>query len=124
MAASVPDEGPNDAVFEALWGRVLADWNDEKVHGAVLEHALRAQLLPELASRYRLLQNDEAKRDVAKKRLDGIVVAATQMLMATQTPKPVKVPLSITLTAAAICVVLLGMLWWVMAGRGAIGWPR
>jgi hypothetical protein len=124
MASAVADEGPNDAVFEALWGRVLAEWDDERVHGAVLEHSVRAKLLPELAARYRALQDDEGKREVAKKRLDAIVVAATQMLMATQTPKPVKVPLSITLTAFAICLVLLGMLGWALWGRGTIGWPR
>jgi hypothetical protein len=112
MASAVSDD-----VFEALWRRVLAEWDEDKVHRAVLEHAVRAHLLPELAARYRALQEDREKRDVVEKRLDAIVVAATQMLMATKTPPPTKVPLSITLTAFAVCAVLLVMLAWALWAR-------
>jgi len=95
-------------VLEALWERVMTAWDDDAVHAALLDHAVRSQRLPEIAGRYRALAGDPDKADVAKKKLDGIVLAATQMLVAMKTPKPGKVPLPITLTAFALCVVMLG----------------
>jgi hypothetical protein len=114
---SVPDEDPKDPVLDALWARVMEAWDDDKPHHAALEHALRVQALPDLAGRYRALVDDPAKGPRAKKRLDAIVVAATQMLMSMKTPKPGKVPLPITLTAFAICVLLLSWLGWAVWGR-------
>ena len=72
---------------------------------------------PELAGRYRALVDDAARGPVARKKLDGIVLAATHMLWAMKTPKPEKVPLSITLTAFGVCAFLLLLLAWAMWGR-------
>ena len=70
-----------------------------------------AQQLPELSGRYRALVDDAAKGPGAKKRLDAIVVAATQMLVATRTPAPGKVlPLPITLSAVAVFLILMSWL--------------
>jgi hypothetical protein len=113
----VPDDAPSDAVLEALWRRVLEAWSDDKTHAALLDYALRAQQLPEIAGRYRSLANDADKGDVAKKKLDGIVAAATQMLVSLKTPKPGKVPLPITLSAVGICAVLLAWLAWAFFGH-------
>ena len=112
MTDSVADE-----VLEALWKRALEAWDDEKVHAAILEHALRSEALPEVAGRYRASLADPARAAIGQKRLDAIVVAATQMLMATKTPPPAKVPLPLTLTAFAICLVLLGWLALAVWGR-------
>ncbi len=114
---AVTDDEPKDAVLEALWGRVIERWDDEAVHAAVLDYAVKAQLLPQLAGRYRALVEDAARGAVAKKKLDGIVVAATNMLAAMKTPKPEKVPLSITLSAFGVCAFLLMWLAWAMWGR-------
>lgn len=108
---------PDDPVLEALWTRVLEAWDDDKPHAALLEHAVRTQALPEVAGRYRALVDDPEKGAKAKKKVDAVVVAATQMLMAMKTPKPGKVPLSITLTAFAICMLLLGWLAWAIFKR-------
>jgi hypothetical protein len=54
---------------------------------------------------------------MAKERLDAIVVAAMSMLQATKTPPRTKVPLSITLSACAVCVVILGWLALAVWGR-------
>ena len=114
---SVPeDDEPKDPVLDALWARVLEAWEQDKAHHAVLEHALRVQALPDLAGRYRALAEDPEKGPIAKKRLDAIVLAATQMLMSMKTPKPGKVPLPLTLTAFGIAVLLLSWLGWVMWG--------
>ncbi len=113
----VPDEERADPVLEALWKRVLEAWDDEKVHGALIEHAMHQQRLPEVAGRYRALADDPEKGPVAKKKLDAVVLAATQMLMAMRTPKPGKVPLTITLTAVAVSALLLAWLGWALWGH-------
>ena len=99
-----------DAVFEALWSRCLEAWDDDKPHTALLDHALKAQKLPELAGRYRTIkETDPDKAARAEKKINGIVVAATQMLMAQKTPARTKTPLSWTLSLAI--VVLLVSIW-------------
>jgi hypothetical protein len=113
----VPDEDAKDPVLEALWKRVLEAWDDDRTHAALLEHAMRAQALPEIAGRYRALSEDPEKGPLAKKKLDGIVVAATQMLMSMKTPKPGKTPLPITLSAAGVAALLLGWLAWALWGH-------
>jgi hypothetical protein len=111
------DDEPRDAVLEALWARVLEAWEDEKTHAALIDHAVREQRLPDAAARYRELVDDPEKGAVAKKKLDAIVLAATQLLMAMKTPKPGKVPVSITLSAFGVCAVLLIWLAWAMWGH-------
>jgi hypothetical protein len=113
----VPDPSEADPILEALWRRVLEAWDDDKAHAALIDHGLRTQALPELASRYRALAADADKRAVAKAKLDAIVAAATQMLWSMKTPVPGKVPLPITLSAFGICAVLLTWLAWAMWWR-------
>ncbi len=115
---TVPDMDPRDPVLEALWARVLEAWDDDKAHTALLEHAMRAEALPEIAGRYRALTGSADKGEAARKRLDAIVVAATNMLLAMKTPKPTKVPLPITLSAFGVCVALLAWLAWAVWGHG------
>jgi hypothetical protein len=106
-----------DPVLDALWERVLSAWDDDRSHAALLDHALRTHALPEIAGRYRALANDAHKGDIAKRKLDAIVIAATQMLMSMKTPKPGKVPLPITLSAVAVCVLMLTWLAFALWGR-------
>jgi hypothetical protein len=106
----VPYDEVNDPLLDALWKRVLREWDDGQVHAVLLEHALRTQALPEIAGRYRALVDDPQKGEIAKKKLDAIVMAATEMLMSMKTPKPGKVPLPITLSAFAVCMAMLAWL--------------
>ncbi|MEO6574245.1 MAG: hypothetical protein ABIP89_10420 [Polyangiaceae bacterium] len=100
------EEAPSaDLIFETLWGRVMEAWDDDKTHGALLDYAIRAQLLADAAGRYRAMQDDPERGVVAKKKLDGIVLAATQMMLAMKTPAPTKTPVAITLSAAAVCAI-------------------
>jgi len=110
------DDG-RDPVFEALWERVLAAWDDDRTHAAIIDHGLRTRSLPELAGRYRALLGDPDKGPVARKKLDAIVVAATELLFSQKTPTPGKVPLPITLSAAGVCVFLLAWLAWALWGK-------
>ena len=76
-----------------------------------LKYALRAQHLPDAAGRYRALAEDPAKGAVAKKKLDAIVIAATQMMLAMKsTPGRGKVPWPITLSALAIAAFIFGLI--------------
>ncbi len=88
MSDAAADGSPKDAVLDALWGRVVEAWDDEKAHSALLlEHALRVQALPEVAGRYRSLVGDPERGPKAQKKLEAIVLAATQSLLAMKTPK-------------------------------------
>ena len=92
----------DDLAFEALWKRAVDAWDDDKVHSALLEYALRAQRLPDTAGRYRALREDPVKGPRAKKQLDAIVLAATQMMLAMKSPPRTKIPLPITLSALGL----------------------
>ena len=110
-AATSEDGDTGDAIFEALWKRTLEAWDDDKPHTALLDHALKNEGLPELAGRYRSLKDDPEKGTRAQKKIDGIVVAATQMLMAMKTPPRTKTPWQwsamAALTFAIVCAWLV-----------------
>jgi hypothetical protein len=114
-AAPAPDETTDDPLFEALWARVLSSWDDDKTHGAALEYSLASERLPDLAGRYRALKDDPAKGERAKKRLDAIVIAATQMMMSMKTPTNVKVPLPIMLSVAGLFLAAIVFVAYAMA---------
>jgi hypothetical protein len=110
-ATDEPADASPDAIFEALWARVEEAWDDDKPHGAILEHALNTEKLPELAGRYRKLkEKDETRAARAQKKIDGIVVAATQMLMAMKTPPRTKVPWTWTASVAIACAFIIAWL--------------
>ena len=111
------DGAAQDPVLEELWKRVLENWDDDKKHGALLEHAVRTHALPEIAGRYRLLLGDPARAALAQKKITAIVTAATEMLVSMRTPRPGKVPLPITLSAVAICLAMLSWLALALWGR-------
>jgi hypothetical protein len=104
--------GDKDAVFELLWKRTLEAWEDDKPHRAILEHALASEKLPDLAGRYRALKDDPDKGTRAQKKIDGIVVAATQLLMATKTPPRTRTPWQWTASAAFVFAVVCAWLFY------------
>ena len=111
-AEQLEELGDHDALFEALWKRCVEAWDDDKPHQAILQHALKAEKLPDLAGRYRALKDDPEKKERAEKKINGIVLAATQMLMATKTPAVTKTPWQWTATALVMFVVVIGFLAW------------
>ncbi|HVJ91073.1 MAG TPA: hypothetical protein VM580_14820 [Labilithrix sp.] len=113
--ADEPNEAPlgdKDAIFEALWKRTLEAWDDDKPHAALLEHALKSEKLPDLAGRYRSLKDDPSKGARAQKKIDAIVVAATQMLMATKTPPRTKTPWQWTFAATLMFAIVCAWLFY------------
>jgi hypothetical protein len=104
-------EEPADATLDALWSRVEAAWDDDKPHQALLEYALTAQKLPDVAGRYRAVKDGDPQRAArAQRKLDGIVIAATQMLMAMKTPADQAKP-SRALTLGVAIVGILVIVW-------------
>lgn len=103
--------------LDTLWSETLAAWDDDKKHTALLDYALRTQTLPDLAGRYRSLLDDPERGALAKKRIDAIVIAATQMLMATKTTPQAKPPWQWTASAAILFVVVVGWLIMAMTGK-------
>ncbi len=107
----------DDLVFDTLWGRVVESWDDDKTHAAVLDYALRAQKLPELAGRYRALKDHAVKGELATKKLDALVLAATQMMLSMKTPKLEKPPPYMTATALFVFLIIAGLLWYALFDR-------
>lgn len=99
-----------DVVFAALWTKVLASWDEDKPHQAALAYAMEHEMLPEIAGRYRKLFDDPDKGARAKKKVDGIVMAATQLMLATKTPPREKVPWTWTASVAVFMVVVISFL--------------
>lgn len=106
-----------DPIFEALWERTEQAWDDEKCHAACLEHALREKMLPELAGRYRAVRDDPKYAEVAQKRIDAILNAATQMLFTMKTPRPTKTPGWMWWSALLTCAVMLMYLAYAVLAR-------
>jgi hypothetical protein len=99
-----------------MWDRVLAAWDDDRIHDAVLQYAMRTGSLPDLAGRYHDLVGDPERGDRAKRRIDAIVAAMTTQLYSMKTPKPGRTPIAITLSAFGVCALLLAWLGWSLWG--------
>ncbi|MGH7279910.1 MAG: hypothetical protein ACRELY_00165 [Polyangiaceae bacterium] len=108
-----------DDVVEVLWKKALASWDDDKVHGALIEYAVRTENLPNVAGKYRALKDDPEKSARARKQLDAIVVAATQMMLSQKSVRleRSKPPPWLTVVTAAVCLSLLVWLAMVMLHR-------
>lgn len=102
--------GDPNVLFDALWKRVIEQWDDDKPHQAILKFAIDTQRLPDLAGRYRKLKDDPTKAARAQKKIDGIVVAATQMLMSMKTPPRPKMPWQWTASFALFCLFVIAWL--------------
>jgi hypothetical protein len=114
------EEETGDVVFDTLWARVLEAWDDDKPHGALVTYAVKAQKLPELAGKYKSLTNDPEKKARAQKRLDGVVMAATQLLFSMKTPPPPKSNKVINIIATLMAVsAIIFLVYRIMMARAA-----
>lgn len=69
-----------DPALESLWKHVLANWDDDRAHGAFLELCQRNDQLLEAAVRYRGMAGDHQRGAVAKKKLDAVTALAMAKL--------------------------------------------
>ena len=79
-----------DAVLEALWKKVLDNWDDDAAHGAFLEHCQSSQQLVEAAVRYRGMKGDRERGELAEKRLKGVAILAMASLESMRSEQPKK----------------------------------
>jgi hypothetical protein len=78
-----------DLAFEVLWKNVLDRWDEDRAHGAFLEHCQVTDQLAAAAARYRGMKGDRERGTVAEKRLAGVAIVALAKLEATRTrPSP------------------------------------
>jgi hypothetical protein len=91
---------PMDPVGEALWAKVLEDWEDDARHAAFIAHCQMSQGLGLAAARYRVVvEGGDGYRALAnrgedaKKRLAGVTTLALMVMQSTATtPEEVKRP--------------------------------
>lgn len=119
MTQDAEPEKIADSAVDSLWDRALQAWDDDKVHSALIEFAVRTENLPEIAGRYRALKDDPEKGERAKKQLNAIFVAATQMMLSTKAirPESARPPWWMTASAAGICFFLVALLMYSMLRR-------
>lgn len=89
-----------DPGLEALWKRVLDAWDDDRAHGAFLEHCRQSGTLLEAAVRYRGMAGDRSRGPLAGKRLSAITLLAMADLEAGRSEQPRSL-------AAAVQIVLI-----------------
>lgn len=78
----------SDLELEALWKKVVDDWDSDAAHGAFVEHCQLTDQLLEAAVRYRGMSGDRDRGPSAKKRLEGISLLALAKLEAARTTMP------------------------------------
>jgi hypothetical protein len=77
----------SDAALEALWKNVLDHWDEDRAHGAFLEHCQNSGQLAEAAARYRGMTGDRERAEGARQRLAGVALVAMASLEAARTPE-------------------------------------
>ena len=75
-----------DPVLEALWKKVLENWNDDAAHRAFIDYCQTQDRLVEAAVRYRGMKGDHERGASAEKRLGAITVLAMTKLEALRSP--------------------------------------
>src|SRR5450432_947202 len=107
-----------DAAFEALWKNVLDRWDEERVHGAFLEHCQQTDQLAEAAARYRGMKGDRERGAVAEKRLAGVAIVALAKLEATRSlPHPSRSRTGALVLATAFGLATVVLLGYVLLSR-------
>lgn len=97
-----------DPIDEA-WAKVEAEWGNDDAHRRFVAVCVALDRLPEAGKRYRRVREaDPARRDEAMKRIDTLIVLATQQLQDTRV-QPASTEHKRTLTWAAFLIMLVLM---------------
>ena len=74
--------------IQQAWSRVESAWDDDENHRRFLSLCVAFDRLPEAGQRYRAVrENDPTRKDEAQRRIDELIVIATQKLRETGTDK-------------------------------------
>lgn len=74
-----------DPALEAMWKKVIDDWENDRAHEAFLRHCQSTDQLLEAAVRYRGMTGDRNRGPTAEKRLKGVAVLAMARLESQRT---------------------------------------
>lgn len=108
-----------DPLLEALWSKVLDDFDDDAAHLRFIEHCRSEGRLPEAARRYRehkeRLGPSAPERAQVDKRLGAIALLAMAALDAHKSAKPGRHPLSLLVAAVVVAFFLAAVVGFVRA---------
>lgn len=78
-----------DPVLEALWKRVVDEWENEERHAAFLDYCQGNERLVEAAVRYRGMAGDRTRSESAEKKLRAVaLLAMTKLEVSRTTERP------------------------------------
>jgi hypothetical protein len=75
---------PPDPTLEALWKRVIDEWEDEARHNAFLDYCQKRDRLVDAAVRYRGMAGDRERARVSEKKLKAVALLAMTRLEVTR----------------------------------------
>lgn len=97
-----------DEQRESLWKCVVERWDEEATHATFLEYCRRTDALSDAATRYRGMSGDRDRGPEAQRRLQGVVVLATQAMMTQRSSPPQKAQSWLFVLVAVLCSVGVG----------------
>jgi hypothetical protein len=75
---------PPDPTLEALWKRVIDEWEDDARHAAFLDYCQKSDRLVDAAVRYRGMAGDRERAQVSEKKLKAVALLAMTRLEVTR----------------------------------------
>jgi hypothetical protein len=111
------------AALDAAWASVQAHWDDDAAHKRFVALAMTLDRLPEAGRRYRAEREraeaagDEARAASARKRIDALLAAATQRMLATRTAPdaPRRARARVTWIAVGVAAAIVAATVWQVA---------
>jgi hypothetical protein len=100
----------SDAVLEALWKRVLQNWESDDAHAHFLEHCRMHSALAQAAARYRGMSGDRERGPVARQKLEGVAALALASLESARSSQPKGTSRALGLLLVLVFVVASGFL--------------
>lgn len=102
-------DSEHDAL-DALWQRVLEDWDNASAHEALVQLAYDTEQLGRVAGFYKSQIEDEARGEIARKKLGAVAMLAMQLMESSKTEPAKKAPRWLLVAAAAVCALGVGVL--------------
>jgi hypothetical protein len=104
----------SDELVEALWAKVLEDWEAERAHDAFVSVSAERGRLGDAAARYRGQLACPDRKALAEKKMQAIAILAAQALESERTTTSSRAPrwiawVAAVLTAAAVAVLVYAM---------------
>ena len=115
MSVIVTDSA-SAAITEALWRKVLDDFDNDEVHAKFIQHCNAIGELALAAKRYREHKDglsedtDDATRELVDKRLEAVALLAVAQLDVQRSDKPKRHPLVWVLTATVVLMFIAAVI--------------